>query len=66
MLVFEVENMTCGHCVKAITQAMTEADQGATVTADVATKQVRIETVLEVNQIIALLEEEGYSAKLKV
>ena len=66
MLVFNVENMTCGHCVKAITQVITAADANAQVKADVEMKEVAIESTLEVNQIIALLEDEGYSAQLKV
>ena len=66
MLLFNVENMTCGHCVKAITQALTEADADAQVKANVEQKEIAIETTLEVNQIIALLEDEGYSAQLKV
>ena len=43
MVTFEVQDMTCGHCVSSITKAVRAIDQGARVTADLATHQVRIE-----------------------
>lgn len=43
MVTFEVRDMTCGHCVSSITQAVRAIDQGAQVTADLATHRVRIE-----------------------
>ena len=33
MIAFRVDDMTCGHCVKAITQAVRDADAGAAVKA---------------------------------
>ena len=43
MITFEVQDMTCGHCVSSITKAVRAIDQGAQVTADLATHRVRIE-----------------------
>lgn len=43
MVTFEVQDMTCGHCVSSITKAVRAVDQGAQVTADLATHRVRIE-----------------------
>ena len=36
MLTFEVKDMTCGHCVGAITKAVEAADPGARVQIDLA------------------------------
>jgi copper chaperone len=43
MIVFQVNDMTCGHCVGTITKAVTAADQGATVRIDLASHRVEIE-----------------------
>lgn len=43
MIVFEVKDMTCGHCVSTITKAVRAADQGADVQIDLAAHRVRIE-----------------------
>jgi len=45
MLIFQVQDMTCGHCVKAITAAVQEADAGAVLEFDLAAHRVRIEPV---------------------
>ena len=64
MLTLQIENMTCGHCVKAITNAILEADQNAQVDVILDQKQVNVESKLEANQIISLLEDEGYSTRI--
>jgi copper chaperone len=43
MVTFEVNDMTCGHCVSAITKAVRSVDQGARVQVDLATHRVQIE-----------------------
>ena len=45
MLAFEVKDMTCGHCVSAITKAVEAADPGAHVQVDLATHRVQIHPV---------------------
>jgi len=42
MLTFEVNDMTCGHCVSSITKAVVAVDHEAKVTADLATKRVQL------------------------
>ena len=44
MNAFEVKDMSCGHCVKAITQAVKALDHGAQVRIDLATHRVEIES----------------------
>lgn len=60
MLTFTVPDMSCGHCVKAITNAITALDAGAKVTTDLETKVVTVDTTVEQAAIAAALTEEGY------
>ncbi|MFC6336794.1 copper resistance protein CopZ [Pseudomonas sp. CCM 7891] len=64
MQVFSVEGMTCGHCVRAVTQAVQDKDPAASVRVDLAAKEVGVESTLSSAQLISLISEEGYSAKL--
>jgi copper chaperone len=64
MQVFNVEGMSCGHCVKAITQAVQARDPAASVRIDLAAKEVGVESALTTDQVIAAISEEGYDAKL--
>ncbi|CRL99058.1 MULTISPECIES: heavy-metal-associated domain-containing protein [Pseudomonas] len=64
MQVFSVEGMTCGHCVRAVTQALQSQDPAASVKVDLAAKEVGVESRLSAEQVISLITEEGYSAKL--
>jgi len=43
MISFQVNDMTCGHCVGAITQALKTADATANVRFDLAAHRVHIE-----------------------
>lgn len=63
MQVFNVEGMSCGHCVKAITEALQAKDPAASVRIDLAAKEVGVETVLTADQVIAAITEEGYGVK---
>ena len=64
MQVFNVQGMSCGHCVKAITQALQAKDPAASVRVDLAAKEVGVESALTADQVIALISEEGYEAKV--
>lgn len=61
MQVFNVEGMTCGHCVRAVTQAVQAQDADAKVTVDLAAKQVSVESKLDREEIAGLIKEEGYT-----
>ena len=43
MVTFEVNDMTCGHCIGAITKAVAFVDPGAKVQVDLASQRVQIE-----------------------
>jgi copper chaperone len=64
MQVFNVQGMSCGHCVKAITQALQAKDPAARVRIDLAAKEVGVESALSADQVIAVITEEGYPAKV--
>ena len=44
MYQLQVENMSCGHCVGAVTKAVQALDAAATVAIDLASKSVRIDS----------------------
>ncbi|MBH3407460.1 copper chaperone [Pseudomonas sp. FW215-R2] len=64
MQVFTVEGMSCGHCVKAVTQAVQSKDPAASVRVDLAAKEVGVESALSAEQVIEAISEEGYVIKL--
>jgi copper chaperone len=60
MQVFNVQGMTCGHCVRAVTQAVVDQDPGATVEVDLAAGEVKVQSQLPRPQVAQLIIEEGY------
>ncbi|WPC30122.1 cation transporter [Pseudomonas moraviensis] len=64
MQVFNVQGISCGHCVKAITQAVQAMDPAASVRVDLAAKEVGVESALNADQVIEAIREEGYEVKL--
>nr|WP_314876499.1 cation transporter [uncultured Pseudomonas sp.] len=63
MQVFNVQGMTCGHCIKAVTAAVQGQDAAARVEVDLAAKQVTVDSQLPSEQILAAIREEGYEAQ---
>lgn len=64
MQVFNVQGMSCGHCVRAITQAVQAKDPAASVQVDLGAKEVGIESRLSADEVISLISEEGYGVTL--
>ena len=64
MQVFNVQGMSCGHCVKAITNAVQAKDPAASVRVDLAAKEVGVESALGAEQVMEVISEEGYAVKL--
>ncbi|AFK70121.1 heavy-metal-associated domain-containing protein [Pseudomonas putida] len=64
MQVFNVQGMTCGHCVKAVTRAVQEQYAEARVEVDLAGKQVRVQSELAQEQILTAIRDEGYQAEI--
>ena len=65
MTTFDVKGMTCGHCVRAVTNAVQEIDAQARVEVDLATATVLIESTSPASSIERAIEEAGYEAKLR-
>lgn len=63
MQVFNVQGMSCGHCVKAITNAVQAKDPAASVRVDLAAKEVGVESSLSAEQVIEVIKDEGYPVK---
>lgn len=62
MIAFEVNDMSCGHCVGAITQAVKDADPGAQVEVDLASHQVKIQPAAADESALAdAIREAGYT-----
>jgi copper chaperone len=58
---FAIPNLSCGHCVRAVTEAVKAADPAAQVHADPATQQVTVNSTLPREAVVALLSEAGYA-----
>ena len=62
MIAFEVNDMTCGHCISTITRAVKEADQDAKVQIDLARHRVEIEPASsDALQLRDAIEQAGYT-----
>ena len=61
MIQFNIPQMSCGHCVRAVTQAVQEVDPRAAVQVDLGTKQVQVESTAERAKIQHALAEAGYA-----
>lgn len=63
MHVFQVQGMTCGHCVRAVTHVIQGEDPQARVEVDLPGKQVKVDSTLAAQRIIELITEEGYQVQ---
>ncbi len=63
MIQFQVEGMSCNHCVGAITRAVQAVDPTAQVSADVPTQSVKVESGADRVALQQAIEEAGYPVK---
>jgi len=61
MLEFDIANLSCGHCVRAVTEAVHEVDPAARVDVDLGSKHVRVDTQAARERVVAALVEAGYA-----
>jgi copper chaperone len=61
MLEFKIPAMSCGHCVKAVTEAVHEVDPQAAVQVDLASKQVTVQTAAAHAVVSSALSAAGYA-----
>lgn len=62
-LQFQVQGMSCQHCVKAVTQAVQAQDPNASVQVDLAQGRVTVQSVLPPGTIAQAISEEGYEVQ---
>lgn len=60
MIEFNVEGMSCSHCVNAVTRAVKAVDPRAEVDVDLAGHKVRVESASPREALAAALDEAGY------
>lgn len=64
MLTIQVEDMTCKHCIDAITRAVQQADSRAEVDIDLTGKRVTINSVLPVTTLATVISDAGYTPQV--
>ncbi len=60
---FELPDMTCGHCVKAVTQTLQRLDPVAQLKIDLPTHRVEVDSQLPREQLAAALAGAGYTPR---
>jgi copper chaperone len=60
MIHFTIPNISCGHCVRAVTSAIAALDPAATVDVNIAAKSVAVETTAAQVDVAAALAAAGY------
>jgi copper chaperone len=58
---FQVEGMSCQHCVAAVTNAIREQDAAAQVKVDLPTGRVAVDSAQSVETLKAAIDEAGYT-----
>jgi copper chaperone len=61
MFEFKISAISCGHCVRAVTEAVHALDPKAQVQIDIPTKRVEVTTQASRPAVIAALAEAGYA-----
>jgi copper chaperone len=62
MITYRVDDMTCGHCVATVTQAVAAVDAAARVQIDLAQHRVDVEPAAATpQQIRQAIEDAGYT-----
>ena len=58
---FQVQGMSCGHCVRAVTQAVQQADPAAQVQVDLASGRIEVQSARPRAELARAIEDEGYT-----
>jgi copper chaperone len=57
---FTISALSCGHCARAVTEAVHEVDPQAQVQVDLASKRVEVQTGAERAKLVEALTLAGY------
>lgn len=60
---FDVKGMTCGHCERAVTQAVKSVDPAAQVKIDRPSGKVEVQSEQAREKIAQAIAEEGYAVQ---
>ena len=63
MLAFVVEGMSCGHCIRSVTNAVQCVDPAAQVHIDLGTKNVSVTSESDPERIASAIEQAGYQVE---
>ncbi len=58
--IYIVKGMTCGGCVKSVTNALQHADPGAKVAVELASGRVTFDSALSDDAVRAVVEDAGF------
>jgi copper chaperone len=61
MFRFQVNDMTCGHCVRSITEAVEVLDHEAKVDIDLASRLVTVQSRAAAGDVSRAIQEAGYN-----
>lgn len=61
MIELTLPTMTCGHCVRTVTETVQRVDREAQLQIDLPSHQVRIASQQPAEVFVAALAEEGYT-----
>jgi copper chaperone len=61
MITFQVNDMTCGHCVSSVTKAVKGLDAAAQVSIDLAAHKVQVESARPAGEVAAAIREAGFT-----
>lgn len=61
MIELTLPTMTCGHCVRSVTETVQQLDAAATLEIDLPSHRVRIQSERPAADFVAALTEEGYA-----
>jgi len=65
MISFQVNDMTCGHCVSTVTKALKAVDKDAKVQIDLATHRVQVEPAsADAEELADAIKDAGYTPVL--
>ena len=63
-MLLNVQKMTCGHCVRTVTNAVRALDSQAEVEVDLADGSVRIDGKVTADDAAEAIREEGYTVQV--
>ena len=58
---YDVQGMSCAHCVRAVTEAVRRIDPAARVDVDLGSGRVDVESSAPRDRIAAAIRDEGYT-----